>query len=301
MNELQINSIFKPIEGRLMELIDQTTIIKECNFAMQHFAKNEYLNGATTESKQQAVLNVAQIGLSLNPVLKEAYLVPRYNGMKKVVECFMEPSYQGLVKLVTNTGSAKSVACYPVFNGDDFNVSLGTNVEIKHTPKYASTEITHAYAVAILSDGSKMIEVMTAQQINDIRDGSESYKSFKAGKVKTCIWEKDYSEMCRKTVIKRIVKYLPKTEMWDKLATAIDIDNSDYGITDNQRDYLESLLLNANIDPEESKYLYGELNIMTSERAAEVITYLKENQTDPISSGRNYSQTEIATKLKEEI
>jgi len=249
-NELQINSIFKPIENRLIELIDPTAIVKECNFAMQHFAKNEYLNGSTVESKQQAVLNVAQCGLTLNPILKLAYLVPRYNNTKKVVECFFEPSYQGLAKLVTDTGSAKSISCYPVFKGDEFNVSLGTNVEIKHTPKYESTEITHAYSVAILSDGSKMIEVMTGSQINDIRDGSESYKSFKAGKTKTCIWEKDYSEMCRKTVIKRIVKYLPKTEMWDKLATAIDIDNSDYGITDNQRDYIESLLITAGIDIE---------------------------------------------------
>jgi recombination protein RecT len=301
MGELQINAMFKPIEGRLIELIDEKTIIKECNYAMQLFAKSDYLNKSTTESKQQAVLNVAQCGLTLNPTLKLAYLVPRFNSSKNVIECVLEPSYQGLAKLVTDTGSAKSIACYPVFNGDEFSVSLGTNIEIKHNPKYTTTEITHAYSVAVLSDGSKMIEVMTAQQINDIRDGSESYKSFKAGKVKTCIWEKDYSEMCRKTVIKRIVKYLPKTEMWDKLAKAIEIDNSDYGVTDNQRDYIESLLVNANIEPEESRYLYAELNVMTSDRAKELIEYLKENQVDAITAGRNYGQTEIKNKLKTEV
>jgi len=103
---------FNKIEPRFIELSDQKTFAKECSFAMQHFAKNDYLDKATIESKLQAVLNVAQVGLTLNPVLKLAYLVPRFeNG---AVKCFLEPSYQGLVKLITDTGSAKNVTCHPV-------------------------------------------------------------------------------------------------------------------------------------------------------------------------------------------
>lgn len=299
MNELQINEMFKPIEGRLLELTDPTTILKECNYAMQMFNKNDYLNKSTTASKQQAVLNVAQIGLTLNPVLKLAYLVPRSSNGK--VECFLEPSYQGLVKLVTDTGSAKSVSSQVVFAGDVFEVSLGTETRITHIPKFETETFTHVYAVATLSDGSKMIEVMTASQINDIRDCSESYKSFKKGSVKSCIWESHYTEMARKTVVKRLVKSLPKTEMWDKLGAAIDIDNSDYGASWEQKEYAESLLLNANIDPELSRRMYQEIDTMTSDRAGEMITFLKDNQIDAISAGHNYGQGDIAKKLADEV
>lgn len=301
MNELQIHEIFKPIGPRLEQFLDRATIVKECNFAMQHFSKNDYLNKATTESKQQSVLNIAQIGLTLNPVLKLAYLVPRWNGAKNAVECHLEPSYQGLVKLVTDTGSAKHIICNIVYEGDDFDYRTGTTTTINHVPKFQSKDIKLVYAVATLSDNAKMVEVMTLDQVNEIRDESEGYKSFKAGKVKTAIWDSDFSEMARKTVLRRIVKYLPKTDMWDKLGQAVELDNSDYGIQHWQTDKIESLLLNANIDPEVSRALYGELSIMSSDRANKVIEYLENNQTDPITSGRNYSQSDIKKKLNDEI
>jgi len=104
-NELTLKDQFKLIEDRFVALTNADTFTKECSFALQHFGKNSYLNGSTTESKLQAVMNVAQVGLTLNPVLKLAYLVPRFSNGK--VECFLEPSYQGLVKLVTDTGSAR--------------------------------------------------------------------------------------------------------------------------------------------------------------------------------------------------
>mgnify|MGYP006370017541 CR=1 FL=1 len=298
-NELTLKKEhFSKIEGRFIELTDQKTFAKECSFAMQHFSKNDYLDKSTIESKLQAVLNVAQVQLTLNPVLKLAYLVPRFeNG---AVKCFLEPSYQGLVKLITDTGSAKNVTCHPVYEGDIFDVTLGTSEDVVHNPKFKSKEIEYVYAIAVLSDGRKQIEVMTAEQVNEIRDKSESYKSFVAGKTKTCIWNDHYGEMARKTVIKRLVKYLPKTEQWERLATAIDLDNQDYSISYNQVDYIESLLLTANIDEVESSALYRELPSMTAHRAETVIEYLKNNQVDPITAGMNYNQGDIKLKLTTE-
>lgn len=296
----QIHDTFKPVSGRLAQFMDAETIVKECNFAMQAFNKNSYLNGSSLASKQQAILNVAQIGLTLNPVLKLAYLVPRYSNGG--VECFLEPSYQGIVKLITDTGSAKSVVSYPVYEGDTFRVELGTNISIVHNPAFqGNTKLTHVYAVATLNDGSKQIEVMNAEDINRIRESSESYKSFKDGKVKTCVWEMHYSEMARKTVIKRLCKYLPKTEMWDKLAQAIDLDNSDYPASEDQKDYIESLLRTSNIDHDERGRIERNIQSMSISEAATMIEYLQDNQLDPISAGHAYGQREIAAKTKAEI
>lgn len=294
----QVNSEFKQIVPRLMNFMDSETIVKEINFAMQAFNKNNYLNSSTTASKQQAILNVAQIGLTLNPVLKYAYLVPRYTGGQ--VECFLEPSYQGIVKLITDTGSAKTVHAYPAYKGDVFDVILGMKTDIIHRPKFETKEITHVYAVATLHDGLQMIEVMSISEVHAIRDKSESYKSFKDGKTKSCVWVEHESEMCRKTVIKRLCKYLPKTEMWDKLAQAIDLDNSDYSATDDQINYIESLIQSSAIDHDERGKYYREImEPMTASRASELIEMLRNNQLDAISAGHNYGQTEIVEKIKE--
>lgn len=285
------------IRERFVKLTDNETFIKECSFAIQHFNKNSYLDKATTDSKLQAVLNIANVGLTLNPVLKLAYLVPRYNSSKKVIECNLEPSYQGLVKLITDTGSARNVYAHVVHEGDDFEETLGTEPSITHRPKRTSKTITHAYAVAVLFNGSKQIEVMTADEINAIRDISESYKAFKDKKTSSCIWESDYSEMCRKTVIKRLTKYLPKTDQWEKLGTAIDLDNRDYSISNDQAGYIESLLTNCSLPVEEVVEIEKSINALTSSEASKVIHRLKENQLDPVISGGNYSQRDINKHL----
>lgn len=298
----QIHDTFKPIAPRLLQFFDEATIIKECNFAMQAFAKNEFLNSATPESKMQAILNVAQVGLTLNPVLKYAALVPRYNSASGKVECYFEPQYQGIVKLITDTGSAKNVVCYPVYEGDFFRPVLGSKPEIIHHPEYKyPLVITHVYAVANLHDGSQQLEIMSDEQIKAVRDTSESYKKFKEGKVKSCVWENHYSEMARKTVIKRLCKYLPKTEMWERLATAIDLDNSDYPASDEQKDYAESLLRTSNLDHDVRERYERQIPGMSISEISTLIDYLQNNQLDPITSGHSYGQREIAAKLQAEI
>ncbi len=289
---------FSAIKTTFTDITDTATFKREIGFALQIFNGNSYINGASIESKLTAVLNVASIGLTLNPALKLAYLVPRYNSSKRLLEVVLEASYQGMVKLITDTGSARNVYAYPVYEGDDFSVGLGTSPTITHIPQYKSTEVVKVYAVAILSDGTTQIEVMTIGQIEDIRATSESYKSFLAKKSKSCIWDTHFDEMSRKTVIKRICKYLPKTDIWDKLSTAIDLSNMDHGASYEQRDYVESLLMNANIPAEQSQALYKELPIMNADRAGEVISMLKANQIDPVEAGHSYNQTEVLDKMK---
>jgi recombination protein RecT len=297
-----IHESLRPIAPRFLEIVpDRTVLIKEANFAMQALNKNSYLNSATLASKQQAVLNVAQCGLTLNPVLKQAYLVPRYNSQTNQVECYLEPSYQGLVKLITDTGSATHVEAKIVYEGDTIEIIEGSETHVKHIRRYTSTEMKLVYAIAHLANGQKMVEVMTAEEIMQIRERSESYKAYLNKKISTCVWLTDVGEMSRKTVIRRLTKYIPKSGQWEKVANAVELDNSDYRASTEQIHYIESLLHNANIGPEESRALWSELEFMNSDRAGEVIAYLKENQVDPIAAGHNYNMGDIKAKLESEI
>jgi len=297
MSTLVKKELFDKIKPNFTEITSEVDFKKEVSFAVQHFSKNTYLSGATDESKLKAVLNVAQTGLTLNPVLKLAYLVPRKSSYG--LECCLEPSYQGLVKLVTDTGSASNIYSYPVYKGDEFVEVLGTSIDLIHKPKRESKEITHVYAVAVLPNGTKQIEVMTKADVEEIRDYSESYKAYKSGKIKSCIWVKNESEMYRKTVIRRLCKYLPKTERWEKLSTAINLDESDYEVSHGKINLIESLIETSLLSPEQRDGILMSLNTISNSEASETISYLKNNQIDPINSGSNYSQNDISKKLDE--
>lgn len=294
---------FAPIEARFTELIDKATFTKEVSFALQHIQKNPQLMKCVPETILQAVMNIAQVGLTLNPVASEAYLVPRWS--KNGIMCVLEPSYQGLCKLLTDTGSVSRIYSHVVYKGDDFEVSLGSETRIIHKPKFSSSEITHAYAVGELETG-KQIEVITKTDLDFIRGKSESYKAYKADKVKTCVWVEWESEMCRKVVIKRLCKYLPRTDKWDKVSEAISLDNNDYqlDIASGKATFIFSLIDSSVYDEDKKQDIEREIYGGISEnRANDLITQLKEDQLNPVTQGRGYSVTdaknEVARKLDE--
>ncbi len=65
---------------------------------------------------------------------------------------------------------------------------------------------------------------------------------------------------------------------------------------------IEQLLRTAALAPHELEDIDRELlGYIDEERAEELITYLYANQLDPISSGLNYSMTDINNKLNREI
>lgn len=285
---------FDKIQDKFLELVDEKTFKKECSFALQAFAKNNYLASATTESKLQSVLNVAQTGLTLNPVSPMAYLVPR--SIKGQVQCTLMPSYQGLVKLITDTGSVTSVSAYPVYEGDEFEPSLGTTPKISHTPKFKSKTVQLVYAVAVLPDGSKQIEIMGMDDIHAVREYSESWKAYKAGKVSSCVWVSHDGEMWRKSVLKRLCKYLPKSERWERLNEAIGIDDvdMDFPASYEQVNYALSLIETSTLDDDRKASLEKEaMGEISASEISKMISHLQTNQLDEVSEMGYLSKTNI--------
>lgn len=281
------------VKERMLKLIDKDVLEREISFAMQAINSSEGLQKCSKESLQKSVYNIALTGLSLNPVLKYAYIIPRWNRNGTVA--VLEPSYQGLIKLLTDTGSITAVYANIVYEGDDFEVSYGTSSEIIHKPRFKSKEIKLVYAVAVLSGSNfKQFEVMDIEEINAIRDKSESYKAFAADKVKSCIWVDHYGEMAKKTVIKRLFKYLPKTEKFEKAAQAIAISNEDYQPTDGQLDYLVTMIERTGYDDDTKAIMINK--VYSGIKHAEYEAMRKDaemNKIDAITSGMPYNQADI--------
>jgi len=259
--------------------LDNVQVMKEISFALQHLDKNKSLQGCTPESKLKSVVNIASIGLTLNPVAKEAYLVPRWNSTIKGMECCLEPSYIGLVKLLTDTGSIESIICQIVYRNDKFSFNIADSLNpISHSPTLVKSErgdMLGAYALATLPNGKKQAEWMDVSEINDIRDRSESWKAYSAGKISTCVWLTDYTEMARKTVIRRIYKYLPRTEKMERVDNAIAIDNTDYEITNEQIYIIDDLMDAVGIIDEEKKFKRMEIQNYNASDAAKYIDELR--------------------------
>lgn len=255
---------------------------QEISFALQTINKSPQLQKCSRESILQAVLNISNIGLSLNPAAKEAYLIPRWNGFTKQMDASLEPGYIGLVKLLTDAGSITSILCQLVYEKDIFSLDLANNLNpVTHKPELTRAKrgnISGCYALATLLDKTRQVEYMCVDEINEIRERSETYKAFKEGKIKSCTWETDWGEMARKTVIKRIYKYLPRTERMIQVDKAIEQDNIDYSASNDQLAYIESLLHTSTLEERQTSSIEMEMAVMSADRASEVITMLKSNQ-----------------------
>ncbi len=302
---MELSKAYEPAIQRMQELgLDLVTIKREISFAIQLMNKNQRLQECSANSKMAAIVNIANIGLTLNPAAKEAYLLPRWNNLTKENECCLEPGYIGLVKLLTDAGSVKNVLCQLVYEGDDFTLDIADNKNpVKHSPRLIKANrgpLLGAYALATLPDDNRQVEWMDKDELYGIRERSETYKAFMNGKVKSCTWVTDEGEMMRKTVIKRIYKYLPRTDRMSAIDNAIEVDNQDYKATDGQIGYIESLLENSTFDVDQRKYIETEISFgITAGRAGELIDQLNLNQMNRITQSGSYNQGDIKQQLDE--
>jgi recombination protein RecT len=283
----------------------ETTFKKELAFASQAINASDLLQKADKNSILASVFNIALTGLSLNPITKLAYLTPRYNSKRQTWECILVPSYQGLVKTITDTGSAKKVDAYVVYDGDEFSVEYGSEPKIVHKPniqRKKDAPIVAAYAVAVLHSGERQSEVMNKEDLDHVKGKSDGYKAYRDGKVKTAIWVEWEGEMSRKTVIKRLVKYLPKTERFEELAKVIDMDNQEYPAEYWQVEKGKQLVRSSAYDEDMRGLIESRLDDedLTSAEAKQIIFDLENNQLDRINSGLPYSQTDIKKKIAQE-
>lgn len=211
----------------------------EKNYAIQLLYKSDFAVKVAQNnpvSVQNAVRNVAAIGLTLNPALKYAYLVPR-DGM-----ICLDVSYMGLMHLAQETGSVVWGQAKLVHENDQY-INKGLSVEPEHTYQAFGDrgQIVGCYCVVKLADGDYLTHEMSIADIYAIRDRSSAWKAYQAKKAKSPgPWGTDEKEMIKKTVVKQASKYWPKVE---RMQQAIDVINTESGegidFESERRDYTD--------------------------------------------------------------
>jgi recombination protein RecT len=171
----------------------------------------------TRVSLFNAALKAAQDGLL--PDGREAAMVVRKNFRAGTKEVSYQPMIAGIRKKARNSGDISSWDAHVVCANDHFQFQLGDNPQVNHSYdlKQERGPMIGAYSVAVMKDGSKSYEVMSIADINRIRDQSDGWKAFSAGKIKSTPWSTSPEEMARKTVARRHSKVLPMSSDLDDL------------------------------------------------------------------------------------
>lgn len=199
-------------------LSDQSiTWQKEQQFAIQAFQRNDYLAKVAMgnpTSAQNAIINVAAIGVTLNPSAKLAYLVPRDGGVH------LDISYMGLLHLAQVSGAIQWGQCKLVRANDTYE---SNGLDRAPTHKYNAFgdrgAVVGGYCTVKTTQGDYLTEEMTAEEINGIMQRSQSFKSGKKSP-----WLTDWEEMARKTIVKRGSKYWPRCERLDNAIHHLNTD-----------------------------------------------------------------------------
>lgn len=170
---------------------------------------NPDLAAADRRSMFEAAMKCAQDGLI--PDGREAALVIfNTNAAKKgepakwIKKVQYLPMVWGIVKKVRNSGELTSIAANVVYENDTFEYFLGDEEGIKHLPllKGDRGAPIMVYAIAKTKDGGIYREVMTAGDVDVIRNFSKSKDSGP--------WAGPFAlEMWRKSAIRRLAKRLP--------------------------------------------------------------------------------------------
>lgn len=248
----ELNQVILSVKENF-EKISDVNFPKEAEFAMQALENSDHLYKVAMANKASlcnAVVNLSACGLSLNPVYKLAYLVPRGG------KICLDISYIGLLKLATDSGAIIYAVAKVVKEKDIFKLN-GVGMEPTHDFNEFSKDrgaVVGAYVVAKLSTGEFLTETMTIDELHSIRNRTESYKSGKSSP-----WTTDPEEMYKKTVIKRASKLWPKTERLQKAITVlnehegINFDKNIIDVTppkENQLELLIAKLKESNRTPE---------------------------------------------------
>lgn len=163
------------------------------------------------------MLQCSTLGLEPNTARGEVYLIPRWNGSARHTECSIIVGYQGYIAMSMRSGMLSRIQGHVVREGDVFEYELGMEPRLSHKPSLENTGtrgVTHAYAVAKQKDGEYLFEVLSLDDLHARRDKSESY----TGKYpQYSPWNTAYEAMCRKSAIRALWKWLPKT---DQIVTA---------------------------------------------------------------------------------
>jgi len=163
---------------------------------------------ATKESLVESIRDAAMLGLEPVGATGDGAIVVYHerrtvNGRDEWVDVArFQPMYRGLLKLARRSDQLASIDAHVVYAGDQIELDLGSQPSVRHAPALQGRgKPIGVYAVAELTNGRRYVDWMPIADVEAVRKVS---KAADKGP-----WVSFWSEMARKTAIRRLMKRLP--------------------------------------------------------------------------------------------
>ena len=173
-----------------------------------------------------SLVQSATLGLLPNTPLGHAYLIP----YGKQVQ--FQVGYLGILELAYRTGEYLQIYAKEVYENDKFEFSFGLDPKLEHIPaREKKGEPIYYYAVYKLKSGGYSFEVMSKE---DVIEHSKQY-SQAVQKGYSSPWKTDFVAMAKKTVLKKLLKYAPKST---EIAKIVNLDETTNKLTENMSEVI---------------------------------------------------------------
>lgn len=160
----------------------------------------------------QALFSLSQYGLE--PDGRRAHLIPFENRKRGVTEVQLIIDYKGLAELVMRSGLVSNLHADVVCENDDFEYDKGFITRHRIDFRADRGKPYAVYCVCRFKDGTEKCDVMTLAEVEKIRQRSKANDSGP--------WVTDFNEMAKKTVFRRLSKWLPLSA---EIRAAAEIDD----------------------------------------------------------------------------
>jgi len=185
--------------------------------------KTPKLLQCTAESLTKCLLDCSALGIE--PDGRRAHLIPFEDRKKGVTVCTLIIDYKGLAELAMRSGLVSNIHADVVRENDVFEYDMGEIKAHKIDFRNERGAAYAFYAICRFKDGSVKADVMSVDEVEAIRMRSKSPNEGP--------WATDPVEMGKKTVFRRLSKWLPlspefrdaveKDDEEDPIAKAVDV------------------------------------------------------------------------------
>jgi len=194
----------------------------EMLFAAQSLLENDYLSEyakGNPVSLTMAMMNVASIGITLNPARGQAFLVPRDG------KVMLDVSYRGLIQLAVDDGAISWAAAEIVREKDlaNFRWKGPTAVPDHDFNPFDSDrgDIVGVYCIAEIPGGQILSQAMSVDEVHRVRNLSRAWQQEKGP------WVDFEDQMSKKVVLKRAANTWPRPSA--RMAQTVQYLNQELG------------------------------------------------------------------------
>lgn len=186
------------VKNRFIELMGERNAAAYITSVLLAVANSDKLQECTPQSIHTCALRAATLRLSVDPGLGQAYLVPfRDKGVPKAV---LITGYKGLYDMAIRTGKYRYINVNPLYEGETLDIDRITGYAKLGGGRTGDAIIGYFGAFEMMTGFFKVI-YMPIEEIDAHGARYSKTYGFEDG-----FWRKEHDKMCRKTVLRTMLR-----------------------------------------------------------------------------------------------